>query len=95
MQISPNSQTNPARCPLRTSTDASASTSSTPDPARKRLIRLPELLARTGLSRTVIYELIKAKSFPRPIKVGSASLWVDSDVSAWIERLQMARDANE
>ncbi|WP_411910555.1 helix-turn-helix transcriptional regulator [Paucibacter sp. DJ1R-11] len=44
---------------------------------------------------TVVYELIKAKLFPRPIKVGSASLWVDSDISTWIEVLQMARDANE
>jgi prophage regulatory protein len=52
---------------------------------RKRLIRLPMVLARVGYSRSRIYELIKAEKFPRPVKLGPrASAWVEEDIDAWI-----------
>ncbi|HEY1089863.1 MAG TPA: AlpA family phage regulatory protein [Burkholderiaceae bacterium] len=57
------------------------------------LIRLPQVCERTGMGRTAIYKLIKSLAFPKPVKVGSASLWIDSEVSAWIAVLVSVRDA--
>lgn len=49
-----------------------------------RLLRMPQVLYRVGLKKTVIYERIKAGSFPKPIKLGSASAWPEHEVEAWI-----------
>lgn len=56
-----------------------------------RVIRLKELLRLIALSRATVYERINPKSkrfdpsFPRPIKLGAASVgWSLNDVMAWI-----------
>lgn len=49
-----------------------------------RLLRMPQVLERVGLKKTVVYERIKAGTFPKPIKLGSASAWPDNEVEAWI-----------
>lgn len=49
-----------------------------------RLLRLPELVRTVGLTRSSIYRHIKAGKFPPPVKLGSASAWVESEVQAWI-----------
>lgn len=56
-------------------------------------LRLPAVQARTGLSRSGIYQLVRRGEFPLPIKLGRrASAWLESEVSAWIEaRIEMAR----
>ena len=43
----------------------------------KRLLRLPEVMELTGLSKTTIYPLIELARFPQNIKLGS-------DCVAWI-----------
>lgn len=51
----------------------------------KRLLRLPQVEAATGLKKSEIYKRIKASAFPEPIKLGlRASAWVESEVEAWI-----------
>lgn len=50
----------------------------------ERLIRLPELLATTGESRTQCYENIASGLHPAPRKDGRASLWVQSEVQAYV-----------
>lgn len=54
-------------------------------PPNARLLRLPQVLDRVGLKKTVVYDRIKDGTFPKPIKLGSASVWLDSDIQAWIE----------
>jgi prophage regulatory protein len=49
-----------------------------------RLLRMPQVLDRVGLKKTIVYERIKAGSFPKPIKLGSASAWPEHEVEAWI-----------
>jgi prophage regulatory protein len=56
--------------------DASATTP-------ERLIRLPAVLDRVGLGRTAVLDRVKAGTFPAPLKVGRATLWQESAVSAW------------
>lgn len=51
------------------------------------LIRLPEVLKRTGFSRPWVYKLLKQKRFPPPIKNrGRAIAFVESEVNDWIEQ---------
>lgn len=55
-----------------------------------RLISLTEVMNRVALKRTSIYELIKARDFPAPVKIQRASRWVDVEISDWI-RAQMSK----
>ena len=52
------------------------------------LIKRPLVEARTGLSRSHLYALVKRGEFPRPIplsKDGRAVAWSEQAVQAWIE----------
>lgn len=50
------------------------------------LIRLDQVRARTGLSRSSIYAKVSSGEFPKPIALGARSVaWVESEISAWIQ----------
>lgn len=50
------------------------------------LLRRPEVEARTGLSRSTIYDWIKRGDFPQPVKLGTRLVaWRESDVAEWLE----------
>lgn len=57
------------------------------------LIRLPEVLRRSALSKTSVYDLMKAGDFPASIPLGGKAVaWLESDVEAWIQgRIAAAR----
>ena len=58
------------------------------------LERLPQVRARTGLSRSEIYRRIHLGEFPAPVKLGiRASAWHKGEVDAWIAQRIAARDA--
>ncbi|MBP6748052.1 MAG: AlpA family transcriptional regulator [Xanthomonadaceae bacterium] len=58
------------------------------------LERLPQVKARTGLSRSEIYRKVALGDFPSPIKLGErASAWPEHEVTAWIASRIAARDA--
>ena len=49
-----------------------------------RILRLPAVLERTGLSRSTLYRKIKAGSFPKQVQISTRCAgWRDSDVSEW------------
>jgi prophage regulatory protein len=51
------------------------------------ILRLPAVKARTGLSRSSIYQHIADGSFPRPVSLGARAVgWVESDIEGWIFR---------
>lgn len=57
---------------------------------QQQLLRLDEVIAITGKSRTGIYE---DTTFPRPVKIGPrASAWVACEVQAWIDSRIAERD---
>lgn len=62
---------------------------------KEALLRLPDVQARTGLSRSQIYALIRTEQFPAPLPlVGRTRCWTESDVSTWIaERINAGRKA--
>lgn len=56
------------------------------------LLQRPEVERRVGLGCTSIYAGIAAGTFPRPIKSGKRSLWVESEVEKWIADRIAERD---
>ena len=48
------------------------------------LLRLPDVKAITGLSKSSLYALIREKSFPAPVQLGARAVaWVKSEVKQW------------
>lgn len=53
------------------------------------ILRLPAVLARIGLKRTALYELMKAGQFPPALKLSPGAVgWRSSDVDRWIAERQ-------
>lgn len=40
----------------------------------------------TGLTDKWFYQLIKNGKFPKPIKLGRSSRWLESEVAAWLQQ---------
>jgi prophage regulatory protein len=54
-------------------------------------LRLPEVRAITGLSKTSLYALVRAKSFPAPVRLAPRAVaWVRSEVREWAEERVLA-----
>jgi prophage regulatory protein len=62
-------------------------------PSSRKLLNLPTVLARVPVSRARVYQLIAAGEFPRQVKVGARSAWIESEVDQWVDRLAARRDA--
>jgi prophage regulatory protein len=51
-----------------------------------RFIKLPEVMAQTGLSRSHTYALAQKGEFPQPVKLSErSSAWIEAEVLDWIE----------
>jgi len=52
-----------------------------------RILRMPEVIERTGVSRSAIYLAIKAKTFPKPIKLSERCIgFVEAEIDNWIDQ---------
>ena len=61
-----------------------------------RILRLPEVVARTGLSRSSIYLRVSQNNFPKPISLGGRSVgWVEEQIEQWLERQIAAASAGD
>lgn len=50
------------------------------------ILRRPQVEARTGLSRSTIYDFIKRDIFPAPIPLGGRTVgWIEAEVDAWLQ----------
>ena len=58
-----------------------------------KLLRLPQVKAFTGLSKSTIYARIAEGTFPKQIPLGPRLVvWVESDIQNWIaEQVSAAR----
>jgi prophage regulatory protein len=53
----------------------------------KTIWRLPEVQARTGLSRSSIYDKMSKGEFPLSINLGLRAVgWDSDDINGWIQR---------
>ena len=59
----------------------------------ERFLPLPEVLPRTGLSKSTTYAQIREGSFPKHISLGARRVgWLESEVNQWIaQRVCAAR----
>lgn len=75
------------------------------DTSPPRLIRLPDVIAKTGLCRSTIYNRFKINpsrpadydpTFPPPIKLGVRSVaWVEAEIDRWVlSRIEATRSPN-
>jgi prophage regulatory protein len=59
----------------------------------ERLIKLPEVIKATGLSRSEIYRLEGAGKFPQRVPLSERSTaWVETEVLAWVQAKIAARE---
>ena len=58
----------------------------------KTFLRLSKVLATVGKSKSYVYEEINHDRFPKPVKIGRTSVWVDSEIQDWIESRIADRD---
>lgn len=59
-------------------------------------LTLPEVCAKVRLGKSAIYAYVAAGTFPRPIKPSKhRSLWIESEVDAWLCSKIEERDADE
>ncbi len=51
------------------------------------ILRLPQVKARTGLSRSTIYQRISDGTFPQQISLGARAVgWIEQSITDWIEQ---------
>ena len=61
---------------------------------RTAILRRPEVEARTGLSRSTIYDRIKQGTFPAPVQLGEKAVgWIESEIEAFLAARIAERDA--
>lgn len=59
------------------------------------ILRLPAVRARTGLSRSTIYQRIADGKFPRPVPIGARAVgFLLAEVDAWIVAQVGVRDGH-
>lgn len=58
------------------------------------ILKLPQVMDATGLSRSSIYAFIQKDTFPKPIPLSDrARGWKSDEVTAWIEQRAEMRGA--
>jgi len=51
----------------------------------RKILRLPVVLDRTGLSRSTVYQRVTEGKFPRPVSLGARAVgWIETEVEEWI-----------
>ncbi|MBN1951131.1 MAG: AlpA family transcriptional regulator [Bacteroidales bacterium] len=62
----------------------------------EKILRLPKVLSKTGLTRTTLYNMIKEERIPKPIGLGMrCSGWLLSEVNSWIDFKIHQRDCED
>jgi prophage regulatory protein len=61
----------------------------------RKILRLPVVLDRTGLSRSSVYLRVTEGRFPRPVSLGARAVgWIETEVEEWIARqIEVSRGA--
>ena len=60
------------------------------------ILRLPDVISRTGLSRSTIYARVRDGNFPAPVHLGARSVgWPEHEINAWVEDRITSRQQTE
>ncbi len=56
-----------------------------------QILREPDVLRKTGLSRSTLMRLRKKDDFPKPIKISTQCIgWSSDSVEAWLSKREAA-----
>ena len=60
-----------------------------------KILRLPQVIDKTGLSRSSIYLRIANDEFPSSISLGGRAVgWLEQDIQNWLaERVELSKEA--
>lgn len=58
---------------------------------RSSLLTIQKVAKSLGVCRRTLEREISRGNFPRPLKVGTASRWPESDLQAYLDRLHQQR----
>jgi len=60
----------------------------------EKILRLPNVLDRTGLSRSTVYLRVTEGRFPKPVSLGARAVgWIETEVEEWIARqIEVSRE---
>jgi prophage regulatory protein len=58
-----------------------------------KILRLPKVKVRTGLSRSTIYLRISEGRFPTPVSLGGRAVgWIEAEIDEWLkQRVESSR----
>lgn len=60
--------------------------------ANDKMVDMAFITSFTGLTDKWFYKLIKDGQFPKPIKLGRSSRWMQSEIEAWLhQRIHQSR----
>ena len=66
------------------------------------ILRLPDVKARTGLSRSTIYLRMSENRFPRPVSLGDRAVgdravgWIENEIESWLtQQIDKSRQASK
>lgn len=49
------------------------------------MLRLKDVMTKTGLSRSSVYKYIAEGKFPKPVHLGERTVaWVESEIEEWL-----------
>lgn len=55
---------------------------------QERLVRLPEVMNKTGLARSTVWLFVKNGKFPKPIKLSKrVTVWKESEIIQFITNI--------
>lgn len=59
-----------------------------------KIIRMPDVMAKVGLRKSAVYNMIKRGEFPAQIRLGENSVgWLEADIDEWVRvRGETVRD---
>jgi len=61
-----------------------------------RLLRLSQVLEIAGLSKAMVYRLVREGKFPMPCKPGgNATRWIESEIRNWRREIEDTRNASK
>lgn len=64
----------------------------TREPRDARLLTIEDVCRKLGRSRASVHRDVAAGLLPRPIKIGSSSRWIDTEIDGVIELARLQRD---
>lgn len=60
--------------------------------SNQKIVRLPDVINSTGLSRSTIYAMRKNGNFPQSVKLGVRAVgWYEADIQDWLASRQASK----